>query len=211
MEKSRNFQIVYVGRTNLSKQTNWPRERYYETGDSPAATLSHWGQASSCKPSECGSHGLSNILKLQATFLYSIYHQRAGKTNLFHTRGGRVHAGNTLCTFNFFHFFHLYSTHLINLIQACIPLASFTFVVKVERLVHAIPGIGVTVVVLTFLWVFWNSTSCTKQNVTTLLWTAIIYYNKACNYKCSQCQGILVKPLHFIWNRTQNPLLLISN
>ena len=32
---------------------------------------------------------------LQATFLYSIYHQRAGKTNLFHMRGGRFHAGNT--------------------------------------------------------------------------------------------------------------------
>ena len=24
MEKSRNFQIIYAGRTNLSKQTNWP-------------------------------------------------------------------------------------------------------------------------------------------------------------------------------------------
>ena len=24
MEKSRNFQIFYAGRTNLSKQTNWP-------------------------------------------------------------------------------------------------------------------------------------------------------------------------------------------
>ena len=27
---------------------------------------------------------------LQATFLYSIYHQRAGKTNLFHMRGGSI-------------------------------------------------------------------------------------------------------------------------
>ena len=62
-------------------------EGHYETGDSPAATLSHWGQASSRKQSECGRHGLSNILKLQATFLYSIYHL-AGKTNLFHMRGG---------------------------------------------------------------------------------------------------------------------------
>ena len=34
------------------------------------ATLSdHWGQASSREQSECGRHGLSNILKLQATFL----------------------------------------------------------------------------------------------------------------------------------------------
>ena len=31
---------------------------------------------------------LSNILKLQATFLYSFYHQQAGKTNLFQMRGG---------------------------------------------------------------------------------------------------------------------------
>ena len=40
-----------------------------------------------CKQSRCGRYGLSNILKLQATFLYSIYHQRAGETNLFHMRG----------------------------------------------------------------------------------------------------------------------------
>ena len=93
MEKSRNFQTIYAGHTNLSKQINWPHERHYETGDSPAATLSQWGQASSHKQSKCGRHDLSNILKLQATFLYSIYHQRAGKTNLFHMRGGRFHAG----------------------------------------------------------------------------------------------------------------------
>ena len=65
----------------------------------PQSPHSHWGQASSRKQSECGRHGLSNILKLQATFLYSIYHQRAGKTNLFHMRGGRFHAGSMLCTF----------------------------------------------------------------------------------------------------------------
>ena len=100
MEKTRNFQIGYGARTNLCKQTNWLREIPYETGVSPTATLSHWGQASSRKQSECGRHGLSNILKLQAMFLYSIYHERAGKTNLFHMRGGRFHAGNTLCTFN---------------------------------------------------------------------------------------------------------------
>ena len=100
MEKTRKFQIVYVACTNLCKQTNWPCERPYETGDSPAATLSHWGQVSSRKQSECGMYGLSNILELIPTFLYSIYHQRAGKTNLFHMRGGRFHAGNTLCTFN---------------------------------------------------------------------------------------------------------------
>ena len=48
----------------------------------------HWGQASSSKQPECGRHGLSNILKLQATFLYSSYHQQAGKTKLFHMRAG---------------------------------------------------------------------------------------------------------------------------
>ena len=71
----------------------------YETGDSPAATLSHCGQVSSCKQSECGRHGLSNILKLQAMFLYSMYRQQSGKTTLFHMRGGRFHAGNMLWTF----------------------------------------------------------------------------------------------------------------
>ena len=35
----------------------------------------------------CQRHDLSNILKLQAAFLYSIYYQRAGKTSLFHMRG----------------------------------------------------------------------------------------------------------------------------
>ena len=62
--------------------------------------IPYWGQASSRKQSQCGRHGLSNILKLQATFLYSIYHQRVGKTNLFHMRGCRFHVFNTWCTFN---------------------------------------------------------------------------------------------------------------
>ena len=72
----------------------------------PTDHLRNWGFPSRHYPigssefmSRCGRHGLSNILKQQATFLYSIYHQRAGKTNLFHMRGGRFHAGNTLCTF----------------------------------------------------------------------------------------------------------------
>ena len=60
------------------------------------------GQASSRKQYECGRHGLSNILKLQATFLYSIYHQRVGKTKLFHMRGGRFHAGNMYLSGLFF-------------------------------------------------------------------------------------------------------------
>ena len=70
----------------------------FETEISPTAVLSHWGQRVHVKYLSCQRHGLSNILNLNATFLYSIYHQRAGKTNLFHMRGGRFHAGNTLCT-----------------------------------------------------------------------------------------------------------------
>ena len=57
-------------------------------------TVRMW-KAQSFKHSET----FGNLLKVQATFLYSIYHQRAGKTNLFHMRGGRFHAGNTLGTF----------------------------------------------------------------------------------------------------------------
>ena len=89
MEKTQKFQIVYAARTNLCKQANCPREIPYETVGFPQP-----------KQSEYVMHGLSNILKLQATFLYSIYQQRPGKTNLFHMRGGQFHAGNMLCTFN---------------------------------------------------------------------------------------------------------------
>ena len=47
----------------------------------------------------CRRYALSNVLKLQAAFLYSIYHQRAGKTSLFHMRGVDFTHFNT-CTFN---------------------------------------------------------------------------------------------------------------
>ena len=109
MEKSRNFQIVYVGRTNLCKHCTTDHVRgimklgISQRPYSPIAELSlplevvmissAWrvqpllGSRNSRKQSRCGRHSLSNILKLQATFLYSIYHQRAGKTNLFHMRG----------------------------------------------------------------------------------------------------------------------------
>ena len=58
-----------AAQTFQNKPTDHARaiSRHYETGVSPTATLSHWAQASS----------------------------RAGKTNLFHMRGGRFHAGNT--------------------------------------------------------------------------------------------------------------------
>ena len=96
MEKQRNFQRIYAGRTNLSKQTDRPLMKlgflqlpHYPIGVKRVHVNS---------PNVEGT-ALSNILKLQATFLYSIYHQQAGKTNLFHSR---FHAGNTLCTFKLF-------------------------------------------------------------------------------------------------------------
>ena len=50
----------------------------------------------------CRRHDLSNILKVSyAAFMYSIYHQRAGKTNLFHVRAVDFTHFNTCCTFNF--------------------------------------------------------------------------------------------------------------
>ena len=88
------------------KIQNKPTDHALPLGSNEVVTTSawrvqpiYWGQASSRKQSECGTHGLSNILKLQATFFFSIYHRRAGTANLFHMRGGRVHAFNTQCTF----------------------------------------------------------------------------------------------------------------
>ena len=89
---------MWPTQTFVIKPTDHP-ERPYETGVSPTATLALWAQASSRKQYECWMHGISNILELIATFLYSIYQQQAGKTNLFHVRGGRFHTGNTICTF----------------------------------------------------------------------------------------------------------------
>ena len=40
------------------------------------------------RQSRCGRHGFSNILKLQATFLYSIYHQRAAGADLARCQRG---------------------------------------------------------------------------------------------------------------------------
>ena len=109
MEKSRNFQIVYVGHTNLCKHRTTDHARGIimklwipQPPHSPIAelllplevvTISSAWKLESAAPSgyqvRCGRHGLSNILKLQGMFLYSIYHQREGKTNLFHMRGGQ--------------------------------------------------------------------------------------------------------------------------
>ena len=46
-------------------------------------------------------HDLSNILKLQAAFLYSIYHHRLGKTSLSHMRRVDFMYFITCCTFKF--------------------------------------------------------------------------------------------------------------
>ena len=100
MEKTRKFQIGYVACTN--KPTDYaryltklgvPQPPHYPIGVKRVHENSLNGVFFFFFfffQSECGRHGLSNILKLQAMFLYSIYHQRAGKTNLFHMGGGRI-------------------------------------------------------------------------------------------------------------------------
>ena len=72
----------------------------FETGVSPTAKLSHWGQATSRKQPECGRHGLSNILKLyeQRSCIQSITNDQVKLIS--YERGCRFHAGNTWCTFN---------------------------------------------------------------------------------------------------------------
>ena len=99
MERSRNFQRVHAGRKNLRKHctTDHARGIMKQWGSpttfancrgtiSPSLPLSlmmwyrsallgecRWDQASSRKQSQCGRHGLSNILKVQTTLLYSVY------------------------------------------------------------------------------------------------------------------------------------------
>ena len=96
MGATQTFQNNFFSFLSFSTFQNKPTD-HLQNWDSPAAKLSHWGQASSRKQSECGRHGLSNIL--QKYKKRSCIHQRAGKSNLCHMRGGRFHAGNTLCTF----------------------------------------------------------------------------------------------------------------
>ena len=93
MEKSRNFQIIYAGRTNLSKQTNWPLTKlglpqlpHYPIGVKRVHVNS---------PNVEGTVFQTLLNYKQRTFLSSIDNQRPGKTNLFHMRGDRFHAGNT--------------------------------------------------------------------------------------------------------------------
>ena len=45
----------------------------------------------------CRRYDLSNIQKIQVAFLYSMYHQGAGKTSVFHMRGVDFTHFNTCC------------------------------------------------------------------------------------------------------------------
>ena len=74
MEKTRKFQIVYAGPTNLCQHFTTDLARGIMTNEHKQSLLF--------------ANDLLNILKLQAALLYSIYHQRiACKTSLFHRRG----------------------------------------------------------------------------------------------------------------------------
>ena len=56
------------------------------------------------KQSECGRHGLSNILNYKQRSCIQIITNEQVKLMSFIMRGGRFHAGNTLCTFKSAHF-----------------------------------------------------------------------------------------------------------
>ena len=72
MEKTRTFQIVSVGPTNLCQHSTTDLARGIMTNERKQSVLS---KVQSFKH-----------LKLQ-DFLHSIYHQLTGKTSLFHMRG----------------------------------------------------------------------------------------------------------------------------
>ena len=84
MEKIWKFQIVYAGLKNLCQHSTTDLARAIMTNEHKRGRR----------------HNLSNILKLEAAFLYSIYHQQAGKTSLFHMRGVDFTYFKTCCTFN---------------------------------------------------------------------------------------------------------------
>ena len=81
MEKTQKFQIVYEGPTNLCQHSTTDLTRGIMTNERKQSVLL---KARSFKHS-----------KTTNNFLYSVYYQRADKTNLFHR----------LCTFNFINFF----------------------------------------------------------------------------------------------------------
>ena len=88
MEKTPKFQIVYVGRTSLCQHSTTDLARGIMSKLTDVNNLC-WRR-----------YDLSNILKLQAALLYSIYQQRAGKISLFHMRGADFMHFITCCTFN---------------------------------------------------------------------------------------------------------------
>ena len=90
MEIKRKFQIVYAGPTNLCQHSTTDLARGIMTNERTHSALS---KARSFKHSKT-----TNI------FLYSIYQQRAGQTNLFHIRGVDFTHFNTCCTFKFIEF-----------------------------------------------------------------------------------------------------------
>ena len=147
MEKSRNFQIIYAGRTHPSKQTNWSTKgkwrlytpynlwARYRTANPhnvapppfpwiPVASKAWWkgihcprdtlpppkrGIAKlgipqpphypiGVKPVHVNSPNVHSNSK-QRSCIQFITNEQVKLTNLLQMRGGRFHAGNTLCTF----------------------------------------------------------------------------------------------------------------
>ena len=86
LEKRQKFQIVYVGPANHCQHSTTDLARGIITNERKQSVLS---KARSFKHS-----------KTTSVFLYLIYHQRAGKTSLFHMRGVDFKHFNTCCTFN---------------------------------------------------------------------------------------------------------------
>ena len=83
MEKTRKFQILYAGLTNLSQ---------HSTTDLPRGILTNEHKQSALSKVTSFKHSKT----IQAALLYSIYH-RAGKTSLFNMRGVDFTHCNTCC------------------------------------------------------------------------------------------------------------------
>ena len=86
MEKTRNFQTVYAGLTDLCQYSSTDLARGIMTNEHKQSMLA---KVRSSKHS-----------KTISIFLYSMYHQGAGKISLFHMRGIAFKHFNTCCTFN---------------------------------------------------------------------------------------------------------------
>ena len=85
MKKTGQFQIVYGSLTFVNNPQLTSRETKWQTNVNNL---------------HCRRNDLSNILKLlQVAILDPIYHQRAGKTSLFHMREVDFTHINTCCTF----------------------------------------------------------------------------------------------------------------